>query len=130
MEKEFQENLSLKDKYNKMEEYQSIYIHAILELNKSGVDVSEYTLFDSKDFIETKKRNMLCFGVPESNAKRIIVSINCILIAMDSVEANMIYFDFFFKQKKDWWVNLYSKSSYYRIRKNAMNNFLRLAGDL
>lgn len=39
----------------------------------------------------------------------------------------IIYFDFVYRNNKNWWREFYSKSSYYRQKNIAIDEFIRIA---
>lgn len=44
--------------------------------------------------------------------------------ALDEKERNLINNEFFFQNYHDWWIGLYSKTSFYRFKRKAMLKFL------
>ena len=44
--------------------------------------------------------------------------------SLNEREKNLINNEFFFQNYHDWWVGLYSKTSFYRYKKQAMLTFL------
>ena len=46
--------------------------------------------------------------------------------ALDERERNLINNEFFFQNYHDWWIGLYSKTSFYRFKRNAMLKFLEV----
>lgn len=43
---------------------------------------------------------------------------------LDMLEQRMINNEFFYQDYPDWWRNVYSKSTFYRIKKTSMLHFL------
>ncbi len=43
---------------------------------------------------------------------------------LDIVEQKMINNEFFYQDCPNWWRNIYSRSTFYRIKKNSMLHFL------
>ena len=44
--------------------------------------------------------------------------------SLEPIEQNLINNEFFFQSYHDWWIGLYSKANYYRVKKKAMISFL------
>lgn len=45
---------------------------------------------------------------------------------LDEREKNLINNEFFFQNYHNWWIGLYSKTSFYRYKKQAMLHFLEV----
>lgn len=58
--------------------------------------------------------------------ERTICRINFVLSSMPKKEMEIIWNDFFFEEDKFWWMRKYNRSTYYRIRAKAMNDFIAL----
>lgn len=50
--------------------------------------------------------------------------VDYILLQMDKNLSMVIYNEFFSNRTDNWWVYVYSKSTYYRMKNKAMNDFL------
>ena len=50
--------------------------------------------------------------------------VDYILLQMDNNLSMIIYNDFFSRKVDGWWMYYFSKSTYYRLKNKAMNNFL------
>lgn len=61
-----------------------------------------------------------------SQEKKEILHINFVLSSLDRNKANLLWKDFFFPIEKFWWMRIYSRSTYYRLRQNAIQDFLYL----
>lgn len=44
--------------------------------------------------------------------------------SLDERERNLINNEFFFQNYQNWWIGIYSKTSFYRFKKRAMLRFL------
>ena len=47
---------------------------------------------------------------------------------LDALEQRIINNEFFFQEYPDWWRKTYSKSTFYRLKKQSMKNFLEAFG--
>lgn len=61
-----------------------------------------------------------------SENEREIVRINFILSSLNTKEKEIIWNEFFFNDDKFWWMSKYNRSTYYRIRAKAIDNFYLL----
>lgn len=50
--------------------------------------------------------------------------IDYILVQMDRNLSRVIYNEYFSNKIDNWWIYYYSKSTYYRLKNKAMDNFL------
>ena len=50
--------------------------------------------------------------------------VDYILVHMDKELSKVIYNEYLSHNVKNWWIYYYSKSTYYRMKNKAMNNFL------
>lgn len=50
--------------------------------------------------------------------------INSIFAKLRGEYTNIIYNEFFLKQDKCWWFNKYSRSTFYRLKKRAVKEFI------
>lgn len=62
-----------------------------------------------------------------STEERRLCRINFILASMPKKEMEIIWKEFFFLEDKFWWMRKYNRSTYYRLRAKAINDFLSLA---
>ena len=53
--------------------------------------------------------------------------IDNILSYMNKNESDIIRNEYILRYPRNWWQNYYSKSGYYRVKGNALKNFLRLS---
>ncbi len=61
-----------------------------------------------------------------NDEEREIVRINFILSSMPVREKEIIWNEFFFCEDKFWWMRKYNRSTYYRLRAKAIENFYLL----
>jgi len=64
-------------------------------------------------------------GSSEANSLYIL-RIESAFKSLDTDSKRIINNDFFFNNYKFWWLELYSTSTYYRLKRVAMCNFLNL----
>lgn len=56
--------------------------------------------------------------------KEIILTFECIVDTLSSESRTMIFNEFIDQNDKNWWLEYYSRSSYYRAKTRAMEEFL------
>ena len=77
-------------------------------------------------YLESLREDVAIYKVSEEkikvykNFKRLIDSI---LSKLDKIDRTILVNDYFFKRDDSWWLNVFSKSSYYRSKKKALNSF-------
>lgn len=49
-----------------------------------------------------------------------------IIAKLDIESQRILYFDYIKKKSKNWYLGYYSKSTYYRLKNNALDEFLEL----
>ena len=59
-----------------------------------------------------------------SPEKRYILRVNFALSCMETRASRILWKEYFFQIEKYWWMRLYTRSSFYRLRKKAINEFL------
>ncbi len=79
-------------------------------------------LFDSAH--EVQKRFININNDKLAEEKREILRINFVLSSMDRKRAMIIWNEYFFPVEKFWWMRDYTRSTFYRIRKKAIEEFL------
>ena len=92
---------------------------------KSGNSFNqEALLFDSgssyNSFWKFSSENTL------SDEEREILRINFILASLPVNQKELIWKEFFFNEDKFWWMERYNRSTYYRLKTKAINNFYSL----
>jgi hypothetical protein len=86
-------------------------------------DVGKFILYDSK-WNMTDMRQMLLSDEKLSPEQREMLAINLALMNIPRDESLILYNDFFFPSAKKWWIDAFSRSVYYRLKKNAVARFL------
>lgn len=61
-----------------------------------------------------------------SKEKKEILRVNFVLSSIEKKKANIIWNEYFFPVEKFWWMRYYSRSTFYRIRNKAIEEFLCL----
>ena len=59
-----------------------------------------------------------------SNEKKEILRVNFVLASIERKKSMLIWKEYFFPIEKFWWMRYYSRSTFYRIRKKAIDEFL------
>ena len=65
-------------------------------------------------------------GAPLSDEEREIVRVNFMLSSLTRAMREIIWQEFFFVDDKFWWMRKYNRSTYYRLRAKAIDEFYRL----
>lgn len=63
-----------------------------------------------------------------SPEKRYILRVNFALSCMDMRASKILWKEYFFQIEKYWWMRLYTRSTFYRLRKKAIEEFLCYMG--
>lgn len=58
--------------------------------------------------------------------QRVLIKISFIFASLENTIREMLRREFFFNTDRDWWMNKYSRSTFYRLRKKAAKEFMRL----
>ena len=62
----------------------------------------------------------------EIDEEREILRINFIIASLPVNQKELIWKEFFFNEDKFWWMERYNRSTYYRLKTKAINNFYSL----
>lgn len=62
----------------------------------------------------------------ESDFERHIRKVNRAYEQLDELEKTFINNDFFYQNYPNWWKETFSKTSYYRLRRQSMRHFMEL----
>ncbi len=62
-----------------------------------------------------------------TDEERKLYRINFVLASLPKKEMEIIWNEFFFMEDKFWWMRKYNRSTYYRLRAKAINDFAALA---
>ena len=124
MEKKETKNLK-KIQEERIKEVVNRYKLLICNQIKSGNSFNqEGLLFDSgssyNSFWKFSSENTL------SDEEREILRINFILASLPVNQKELIWKEFFFNEDKFWWMERYNRSTYYRLKNKAINNFYGL----
>lgn len=85
----------------------------------------------SKAYLVAKNKinncKMLCEEDKDAllDYQRYIHKIEKVFSLLDSVEQEIINNDFFYQSYPYWWTGIYSKTTYYRLRSNAVRKFVK-----
>lgn len=84
----------------------------------------EALLFDS----DSKYKSFWKYSSEKTlnDEEREIVRINFILSSLPIKEKEIIWNEFFFSEDKFWWMRKYNRSTYYRLRSKAIDDFYLL----
>ncbi len=112
-------------KYDKqMFEVAQIYKRALAKLLREGKSSpQDNMLFDPEEnycsywSLATKEY---------SDDQKAIAKINFILASLENTVRDILWNEFFFQIDKFWWMRKYSRSTFYRLRKQAVNKFMAL----
>lgn len=83
-----------------------------------------------KDYRKTEFLKLNTFSIYENlDEKRsyyneLKLKVDYILLQLEEELANLIFNEYLTTRKDNWWIYYYSKSTYYRLKNKAMNNFL------
>ena len=111
-----------KIKERKLEEYVLNYKRCLSICMKNGDCIQgEYMFYDSSKEVN-KYFEESTFGA--SKEKKYIMRVNFALSCLDVKSAKLLWKEYFFQIEKFWWMRLYTRSSFYRLRKKAINEFL------
>lgn len=82
-----------------------------------------YRFFLAKKIIQCIKNNDL---VKENDSayKAYLLKVETAYQALDVRGRNLINNEFFFQNYQNWWIGLYSKTNFYRLKKRTMLQFL------
>lgn len=100
---QYKKNLNLCMKNNTYDEPRLMLFDSAYEVQKMFADVSDGDL---------------------AVEKREILRINFVLASMERKKSMLIWKEYFFPIEKFWWMRYYSRSTFYRIRKKAIEEFL------
>ncbi len=89
---------------------------------KNGDSIGDSLLFfdsesDAKNYFDDSLQKI-------SEEKKFILRINFALSCIDPVLSKIIWKEFFFQMEKFWWMRDFTRSTFYRLRKKAIREFL------
>ena len=94
-----------------------------LVVKKIGMDYKKIKFYESNS-------SMICENNSENLKEKLEYYYNLkdnvyyILLQLDDSLSKVIYNEYLTRKKDDWWIYYYSRSTYYRLRKKAINIFL------
>lgn len=104
---------------------------AFRDLNQMTIDVAEKFFF-AKRMHEIKSAHL-----PSERMLSVEDPFDCFLLkvqaaydSLNDLERNLINNEFFHQNYNQWWKPLYSKTTFYRYKKEAMQKFLGAVYDL
>ena len=100
----------------------SLYEKSFKQLNEMIEEVA-YRFFVAKRLINMKQRGEV---LAEDNPpyQVYLLRVEKAYRSLDERERNLINNEFFFQNYQNWWIGIYSKTSFYRFKKRAMLRFL------
>ena len=92
------------------------------QLNKMTEEVA-YRFFVAKRLNTMKQRGEM---LEEDNPPYLVylLRVEKAYRSLDERERNLINNEFFFQNYQNWWIGIYSKTSFYRFKKRTMLRFL------
>lgn len=118
--------IQYKEDISKIKEIARKYNRAMQELIVAGVDINHGYLYDPDGEAEIVYKT-LDSGMPNVfNNQRFVLGVNYALSVLPMNYRVLIWSDYFKVNNRDWWYAYYSKSSYYRLRKNAIEAFVAI----
>ena len=101
------------------------------DLNQMTVDVAE-TFFFAKKMCEMKREHLLGESAlnEQDSYDSFLLKVQTAYDSLNDLEKNLINNEFFHQNYNQWWKPLYSKASFYRHKKEAMQKFLGAVYDL
>ena len=82
------------------------------------------TLRERKSYYQDKGTQWIDSLYNKEELEKAIQSYEFILSCLSEESRSIIEKDFLYKDKKDWWVLYYSRSTYYRLKTRAMEEIL------
>lgn len=86
-------------------------------------NIAKEVVDNSKNKLASKEKDYL------NHYYLFIDDVNQAFLNLDNLDKEIINNDFFTPCQYDWWKKYYSKSTYYRLKSQAMSEFLRLFYD-
>ena len=101
------------------------------DLNQMTVDIAEKFFF-AKKMCEMKREQLLGESAlnEQDSYDSFLLKVQTAYDSLNDLEKNLINNEFFHQNYNQWWKPLYSKASFYRHKKEAMQKFLGAVYDL
>lgn len=93
-------------------------------MKNNDYDEPKLMVFDSA--FEVQKLYANVANNEEAKEKKEILRVNFVLASLERKMATIIWKEYFFPIEKFWWMRYYSRSTFYRLRKKAIEEFLCL----
>ena len=104
---------------------------AFRDLNQMTIDVAERFFFAKKMHEQNKE---FFLGKNSFNDQNpfdfFLLKVQAAYDSLSDLERNLINNEFFYQNYNQWWKPLYSKATFYRYKKEAMQKFLGAVYDL
>lgn len=112
--------MTFKDKDAVIRKYAREYNKSkIIELKGLDLLNSDIVCQGEENYIDSKNKYVYYYSLQ--------TKIDCILDKLDWDSSSFLKKEFFCENRRnDWWVNYYSRSTYYRLKKKSMEKFLGL----
>lgn len=78
-------------------------------------------------YFRLRNRNTAVNSLCDTEDNELVKAIDEILNSMKEDEKDILRNEYVLNYPRNWWQNYYSKSRYYRIKSNALRNFIRLS---
>jgi len=127
MKKKETKCMSIKESEVKVVSIACDYNISFQKIIKEGKhDASKLCLYDSHNCEMVARESMFDIKNVSGNSKdyRNVLSIDVALLSIGKDEALILYNDYFFPREKKWWMDKFSPSAYYRLKKRAITKFL------
>ena len=101
------------------------------DLNQMTIDVAEKFFFAKK--MQEMNKGHLLGETPLSGVDSFdnyLLKVQAAYESLNDLEKNLINTEFFHQNYNHWWKPLYSKATFYRYKKEAMQKFLGAVYDL
>ena len=104
---------------------------AFRDLNQMTIDVAEKFFF-AKHMQEAKEGSLLVESSSDEQESldKFLEKVQAAYDSLTDLEKNLINNEFFHQNYNHWWEPLYSKATFYRYKKEAMQKFLGAIYDL
>ena len=104
---------------------------AFRDLNQMTIDVAEKFFFAKKMRIMNKQHLLGEMSLDEQDPfDYFLYKVESAYNSLSDLEKNLINNEFFHQNYNQWWKPLYSKATFYRYKKEAMQKFLGALYDL
>ena len=122
--------MTYKEMSKDLKEIAKKYNRSMQDLIVNGAQIKDGFLFDPArrsdeyEFFQSKNSN-----VSIVNAERFILSVNFTLSCLKAEYRTILWHDYFRKAENGWWISYFSKTSYYRNRREVVREFMELKID-